>query len=91
MTTSLEAHTAAPSLSSGIPLWGIILLICFMGFGGLVLGVCCCRRCNLPGEVGGSHGRCWHSLLFPHFLLRFFRQKGPPLCLPNLWVFLAWL
>lgn len=79
VTSSLEAPTA-PSLSSGIS-WWIIFLICIAVLLLMVIGLCFCKKYNL-GEVGGSDGRCWHSLLFPHFL---------PLHLSNLWVFLAWL
>ncbi|XP_028016212.2 tumor necrosis factor receptor superfamily member 10B isoform X2 [Eptesicus fuscus] len=39
---------------SGIPWWGI-LLICILVF--LVLGVCCCRSCNLRGSGAATKSR----------------------------------
>lgn len=85
VTTSLEAPTA-PSLSSGTPWWVIVLGV----FALLVTFVYCCYRSrNLPCEFGGSDGRA--LALSAASLTSCFRQKGPPLCLPNLWVFLAWL
>lgn len=91
VTTSLEAPTA-PSLSSGTP-WWVTVLACIFGIGvSALLGTfvyCWCKSCNLPCEFDGSDGRV--LALSAASLTSCFRQKGPPLRLPNLWVFLAWL